>query len=95
MTTASATPRKASPTERAYFDDVEGWLTRALDVAIGVAGLADASATVSRMRFLIYPHPGGSLPAHVDLSLDQSAGYAGSENFGPISGSTKSIQFLL
>jgi len=26
--------RKASPTERAYFDDVEGWMTGALNAAV-------------------------------------------------------------
>lgn len=62
-----APKEKASPTERAYFDDVEGWMTGALNAAVRSAKLNDADSTVSRVRFLIYPHPGGSLPAHVDL----------------------------
>eukprot|EP00435_Cladocopium_sp_Y103_P064859 s140_g26.t1 len=62
-----APKEKTSPTERAYFDDVEGWMTGALNAAVRSAKLNDADSTVSRVRFLIYPHPGGSLPAHVDL----------------------------
>ncbi|OLP73749.1 hypothetical protein AK812_SmicGene46909, partial [Symbiodinium microadriaticum] len=46
---------------------VEGWLTGALNEAVRAAQLADAAAAMPHMRFLIYPEPGGSLPAHVDL----------------------------
>eukprot|EP00913_Durusdinium_trenchii_P029900 g28017.t1 len=66
--------RKASPTDRCYFDDVSGWLTGALDRAISVAALPDASSAVSRVRFLIYPEPGGCLPAHVDLPRTDKKG---------------------
>ncbi|CAK9045311.1 unnamed protein product [Durusdinium trenchii] len=69
-----APKEKASPTDRCYFDDVSGWLTGALDRAISVAALPDASSAVSRVRFLIYPEPGGCLPAHVDLPRTDKKG---------------------
>ncbi|CAE7294476.1 RE1 [Symbiodinium natans] len=63
-----APKQKASPTDRAYYHDVEGWLTGTLNEAVRAAQLGDAAAAMPHMRFLIYPEPGGSLPAHVDLS---------------------------
>ncbi|CAE6921974.1 unnamed protein product [Symbiodinium sp. CCMP2592] len=63
-----APKQKASPTDRAYYHDVEGWLTGALNEAVRAAQLADAAAAMPHMRFLIYPEPGGFLPAHVDLA---------------------------
>eukprot|EP00929_Paragymnodinium_shiwhaense_P107575 TRINITY_DN7374_c0_g2_i2.p1 TRINITY_DN7374_c0_g2~~TRINITY_DN7374_c0_g2_i2.p1 ORF type:complete len:808 (+),score=159.28 TRINITY_DN7374_c0_g2_i2:73-2496(+) len=58
---------KASPTERAYFADTEGWITKNLNAAIAQAGFDFKAAAMPLMRFLIYPEPGGYLPAHVDL----------------------------
>lgn len=58
---------KSSSTERAYFADVEGWLTRHIDAAVVAAALPDAAETMEHMRFLWYPEIGASLPAHVDL----------------------------
>ncbi|CAE7316881.1 ANK1, partial [Symbiodinium pilosum] len=63
-----APKQKASPTDRAYYHDVEGWLTGTMNEAVRAAQLTDAAVTMPHMRFLIYPEPGGSLPAHVDLS---------------------------
>eukprot|EP00434_Breviolum_minutum_P014633 symbB.v1.2.012901.t1/scaffold900.1/size153842/3 len=76
-----APKEKASPTDRAYFDDVEGWLTTALNAAIGASKLEDAMSSVSRMRFLIYPEPGGSLPTHVDLPRYDKTGLRTSYTF--------------
>eukprot|EP00439_Symbiodinium_sp_Y106_P051588 s531_g6.t2 len=55
-----APKQKASPTDRAYYHDVEGWLTGALNEAVRAAQLADAAAAMPHMRFLIYPEPGGA-----------------------------------
>eukprot|EP00927_Polykrikos_kofoidii_P045461 TRINITY_DN39466_c0_g1_i2.p1 TRINITY_DN39466_c0_g1~~TRINITY_DN39466_c0_g1_i2.p1 ORF type:complete len:827 (-),score=155.07 TRINITY_DN39466_c0_g1_i2:84-2540(-) len=63
-----AAKEKASPTDRAYFADAEGWVTQQLNAAIAASGLEVVSETLPLMRFLIYPRPGGYLPPHVDLS---------------------------
>jgi len=63
---------KASPTERAYFADTEGWMARELQRAVDAAKLLISTEVMLHMRFLIYPEPGGSLPAHVDLSRVES-----------------------
>jgi len=62
-----AAKEKASPTERAYFSDAEGWVVRELDRVLAEAGLPVAGSALPQMRFLWYPEPGGRLPAHVDL----------------------------
>jgi len=68
---------KASPTDRAYFADTEGWVTARLNAAVCAAaaalGLPDAAETIPLMRTLIYPEPGGQLPPHVDLPRSDHA----------------------
>ncbi|CAE8610165.1 unnamed protein product [Polarella glacialis] len=76
-----APKEKVSPTDRAYFADVEGWLTSNLDAAVRAAGLPDAAEAMPNMRFLIYPEPGGSLPAHVDLVRKDSVGRKSTYSF--------------
>ena len=67
--------------DRSYFCDAEGWVSRLLNEAYK-AGLASAregaegegarmpceGEAVIQMRFLIYAEAGGGLPPHVDLS---------------------------
>eukprot|EP00928_Gymnodinium_smaydae_P020081 TRINITY_DN17756_c0_g2_i1.p1 TRINITY_DN17756_c0_g2~~TRINITY_DN17756_c0_g2_i1.p1 ORF type:complete len:865 (-),score=178.73 TRINITY_DN17756_c0_g2_i1:70-2637(-) len=69
-----APKEKASPTDRAYFADAEGWVTREMLAAVASAGLPDAAEALPLMRFLIYPEPGGFLPAHVDLPRTEACG---------------------
>jgi len=58
---------KASPNERHYFADTEGWVLRHLNVAIEAGLPGKDMSGLPHMRFLHYPDPGGSLPPHVDL----------------------------
>jgi len=71
---ALAPKDKASPTERGYYSDAEGRVTRALDSAAALAPPPANGRALPQMRFLRYAEPGGALPAHVDLPRIGPAG---------------------
>mmetsp|Transcript_22992 Transcript_22992/g.42313 ORF Transcript_22992/g.42313 Transcript_22992/m.42313 type:complete len:755 (-) Transcript_22992:77-2341(-) len=71
---------KASPTDRAYFMDLDGWVTRCMNFAIASA-TGGAGEVLRHMRFLHYSRPGGSLPPHVDLPRVEPSGRRSTHTF--------------
>ena len=67
-TLPTAPKDKPSPIDRAYYADVEALLSDFVAAAVAASGLGEASHVHPLVRFLHYTEPGGSLPAHVDLS---------------------------
>jgi hypothetical protein len=81
-----APAEKLSCSDRAYYYDVEAWITRAMRLVLqhatkSHADIVTCTGPYPQMRFLHYAYEGGKLPAHVDLSKTDANGVQSTHTF--------------